>query len=182
MYSPGDVVAASLYDLAGVPGWTVPVDVLMLSVSRFAETNAIMLVQDKSPDGACMYARGTITTAPGCRPTIEQPIVTGPAVGRIVLGAVTGDYDSGLEELDDQARADLALYWNTRGDGPLTAAAVPAYDLAIADIQQRRDAVTEAEAHRDQLIRRLIAGGVESKTLVRPGMSKSRIHQIKAAS
>ncbi|WP_329564678.1 hypothetical protein [Kitasatospora sp. NBC_01266] len=178
MYSPGDVVAATLHDLAGMPGWMLTTEALVIAEWTFRETNLILLIQNRHGH-AHMFARGTLSTALDTgRPTIEQPVTTGPTPVRIVLGDVTGRYDKDLTALDDQARADLASYWVERRSGPLTTRDLPALDIAMADIQRHRDEVTEAEARRDRLVRRLIAGGVERKAIARPGLSTSRISQI----
>lgn len=177
MYLPGDAVDVVLRDLPHMPGWTIPANALIIAVDG---DDLLLYTHDHDLNGAGMYATGTLSS--GLHgPAIEQPITDGPQPGRITLGRVT-DHLAPPNHLADRARAALAIHIAARASTPLDAKQLPVLDLACTTLAERRAAADAAEDDRDQIVRRLLVGDVAPGRIARPGLSTSRISQIKNAS
>lgn len=176
MYRPGDVADATIHDLHGLAGWSLACSALVIATTA---GELLLYVHDHDPDGAGMYAVGPLSRRLHGL-TVEHPVVTGPHVGRIRLGRVT-DHTPVPDGMQARARATLAVHLAARASSPLTAAALPLLDAACSAMHDSRAAATLATRARDRIVKRLLDGGVEPKAIERPGLSASRISQIKAA-
>jgi hypothetical protein len=176
MYRPGDVVDVILRDLPQMPGWTLPATALIIAADR---PELLLYVHDRDVNGAGMYAIGPLSSRLDGH-VIKRPISDGPQPGRIDLGRIT-DHGDVPDSIVEQARAALASHIATRASSPLDATQLDLLDVAQATIAERRTAVTEAEQQRDRIVRRFLAGNVAPVDISRPGLSTSRISQIKAA-
>jgi hypothetical protein len=177
VYRAGDIISVSLDDLPHAAGWTISAIALVLaSDSR----ELLLLVADPYGGGATVHAAGQISVLDGRPPAINQPVTDGIRPGRITLGQVAQSEPDcpGLPAAVQRAQAALEPYRRMHGTGPLGPEHLPVLDLAMAVLAERRAEENAAGDVRDQIVRRLRAGGVQSKAIARPGMSTSRISQL----
>ncbi|GAA1977295.1 hypothetical protein [Kitasatospora viridis] len=173
MYRAGDVADVSL-ELPGLPGWTVPATALVLA--DIPGEQLLLFVARDPAAGPGMHATGPVNTwASGL--AVERPVTTGPAVARILLGRIT-EHHPIPGDMIERAHTQLATHLAARASTPLDVEHLGLLDVAMAAVADHRRAVTEAEQHRDRIVRRLRAGGVRPADIVRPGLSSSRIGQI----
>jgi hypothetical protein len=173
---PGDTYEADLT----VSGWTVPGSVIILDVQQaHGRTQALMLVaQGTNPDssGRWQYARGT---------------ATGELINHIASsnGLTAVQLTRHIEQRDADAIAynageakrqlDLA-HGPADDDAPVGQEGMPYLDRLGRRAADARETIEEIEEERDEMVRRMLAGGVAAQTLAdRLGLSRSRIYQIR---
>ncbi|MEU3528803.1 hypothetical protein AB0E62_33980 [Streptomyces sp. NPDC038707] len=172
----GDTYTADLI----VDGWTVSGSVLVLSTETNQGTRyaLVLAAQGNNPTSSTrwMHARGRITG-----PDMISFIDGGNGLNAIQLRSKTGHLpaDEYAYELG-QAAGSINRRYGPVGEGPVGEEGLASLAAKTRAIQDYKDCVEEAVEERDDLIRRLIAGGVPVKDITaKSGLSRERVYQIR---
>ncbi|OKI22222.1 hypothetical protein [Streptomyces sp. CB03911] len=176
----GAVYSAQLHGLAGA--WTVHGSAILWAVHHDDGQDHVTLQLSSHPDprrtGHTAYAQGQVSRLPDGRRQLVSPLTPQPGPTAITLGW-TVQHHRDRTDADrhcDLAEAELAA-WRLPTDpaGPLGVSALTLLDRAVQRALDGRD----AERERDDLVRRLRAGGVPRDVVAtRAGLDPSRITQL----
>jgi hypothetical protein len=172
----GDTYTADLI----VDGWTVNGSILVLAIedAQGSQYALLLAAEGDNPTSSThwMHARGRIDS-----PNTINSIDGGNGLNAIRLRSKTGHLaaDEYAYELS-QAAPQINRSYGPAGDGPVGEDGLAALGAMTRTIQDYKDCVDEAVEERDDLIRRLLAGGVAVKDIkAKTGLSRERVYQIR---
>lgn len=176
--APGTMIATHLHGVPGAGSWTVAGTSTVLDITG---TTVLLSVRGHGGNGH-LYATGTPTPLTrGSGWCVTSPVTTGMRAARLTLTTVRGQLGTPetLARAVSTALDALAPHLAAASTGPLTAAGIPAAAAAAQIAAATREIADTALAERNDVIRRLIDGGVQPTELRAPtGLSKSSLSAI----
>ncbi len=181
-YQPGTIHQATLI---GSAPWDVPAHILILAIERIEGEHILtgIVAQDANPAASSqsISLRGELVgNIVRNTDSLAASIRTAGDSYRVSIGDPVSTYDDDLPGLATWVAKDLADWWGPVGEAACGEEAGLSLMRAAQRVQSIRELAEGIEESRDDLIRRMIAGGVSVSSIAsKVGLDRQRIYQIR---
>ncbi|KDN86731.1 hypothetical protein [Kitasatospora cheerisanensis] len=180
MHRTGDWLRVELAGVPGLSGWTLAGTATILDIVPLHRPYLLLRITNTA-GSTPLYAYGPLRTELNDeQPAVRQPVTNGIQPAAITLDEPAGRDHITAADVDTAYSALNGFHRSLTPDGPLTDHHLPQLARAVIDLAIARQTALDAEAARDALIRRYLAGEVQPKTIQEyTGLGASRISQIR---
>lgn len=181
-YEPGSIHRATV---TGAVPWDIPAHILVLAVERIGTETILtgIVAEGANPahSGQAFDVRGELLDNILRNTDIHAASISiGGDHYTIRIGEPVGTYDGDLPGLARHVAKSIADEWGPAGEGPCGEEANLALIRAAQRVELARDFSRGIEDERDDLIRRMVAGGVRVEQIASSArLNRQRIYQIR---